>query len=818
MKRSAAMATWLVAVMCVAACARDSEESLSSTFTAARSAVRRGELAEARTLAERGLSLAPPDSKWAWTFRLYRGEILLLQHQPDELPALVKAPIPAGADFDAVRARQKFLEARLQLTQNQLAEALATLEAAQRLAPQARDLQLDIAWLDGQLRMRRGKWAEGESRLNAVVAEAAAAHDEYQQARALNDLGMGGVVRGRWDEALPRFERVLSLTSLEQLTVYGEALNNAGICYARLGEFERAAAAQRRAIELNKGRGPRLNYAQALGSLGNTFLMQGDARGGLPFLREALSVAKASKLESAAAVWAGNVAAAAIDLGEWDEAARVNEEARALRVSTRTGNLFHTTLNAAQIAQGRGQLDEASRLFDDALRDGAADASVRWSAHWGLAEVALARSKPAEASSHFQLALDTIEKTRADLLKTDSKLSFLTRLIRFYQTYVDTLIDQGRIEQALEVSEGSRGRVLAEGNGAAPPAKVTAAALKQVAAASHAVLVAYWLAPARSSAWVVHPRGIEYVRLPPAEEIAALVREYQKTIDNTQADPLAASGHAGDRLYRMLVDPVRRWIPAGSRVVIAADGALHGLNFETLPVADATRRYVIADMEIVMTPGLSVLSRTASPSTGAASLLLLGDPAPRPPEYPSLRYAPAEIENVSKYFPADKVIHRGEGASPAAYRAATPQRFSFVHFTAHAFTNMNSPLDSAVILAGPEGAYKLYARDVASLPLTASLVTVSACRSAGERAYAGEGLVGFAWAFLRAGARRVIAGLWDVDDRSTAALMDQLYARITAGDTPSAALRQAKLSQIARGGSYAKPYYWGPFQLFTVAP
>jgi CHAT domain-containing protein len=95
---------------------------------------------------------------------------------------------------------------------------------------------------------------------------------------------------------------------------------------------------------------------------------------------------------------------------------------------------------------------------------------------------------------------------------------------------------------------------------------------------------------------------------------------------------------------------------------------------------------------------------------------------------------------------------------------------------------------------------------------------VSACRSAGERAYSGEGLVGFAWAFLRAGASRVIAGLWDVDDRSTAELMDSLYARMAAGDTAPRALRAAKLSLLTKAGTYAKPYYWGPFQVFTVVP
>jgi CHAT domain-containing protein len=94
---------------------------------------------------------------------------------------------------------------------------------------------------------------------------------------------------------------------------------------------------------------------------------------------------------------------------------------------------------------------------------------------------------------------------------------------------------------------------------------------------------------------------------------------------------------------------------------------------------------------------------------------------------------------------------------------------------------------------------------------------VSACRSAGERAYSGEGLIGFSWAFLRAGARRVIAGLWDVDDRSTAELMDRLYANLAAGQAPARALRRAKLSLIAQGGTFARPYNWGPFELFTVS-
>lgn len=131
--------------------------------------------------------------------------------------------------------------------------------------------------------------------------------------------------------------------------------------------------------------------------------------------------------------------------------------------------------------------------------------------------------------------------------------------------------------------------------------------------------------------------------------------------------------------------------------------------------------------------------------------------------------------------------------------------------------NSESPLDSAVILSQDGSGYKLYARDILEQSLSADLVTISACRGAGERTYAGEGLVGFAWAFLRAGAQRVIAGLWDVDDRSTAALMGRVYEKLADGSSPGAALRSAKLEMIRSGTPTAKPYYWAPFQLFVGA-
>jgi CHAT domain-containing protein len=128
-----------------------------------------------------------------------------------------------------------------------------------------------------------------------------------------------------------------------------------------------------------------------------------------------------------------------------------------------------------------------------------------------------------------------------------------------------------------------------------------------------------------------------------------------------------------------------------------------------------------------------------------------------------------------------------------------------------------SPLDSAIVLSKSPvetDSFKLYARDIVQHPMHADLVIISSCYGAGSRAYSGEGLVGLAWAFLRAGAHNVIASLWEVTDASTEQLMDRFYDELDKGASPDAALRAAKLS-LLHGSAFHNPFYWAPFQLYT---
>ena len=62
--------------------------------------------------------------------------------------------------------------------------------------------------------------------------------------------------------------------------------------------------------------------------------------------------------------------------------------------------------------------------------------------------------------------------------------------------------------------------------------------------------------------------------------------------------------------------------------------------------------------------------------------------------------------------------------------------------------------------------------------LDAELVTLSACETAIGKQGGGDGLLGFAQAFLTAGARSVCLSLWKVDDAATALLMSRFYENL----------------------------------------
>ncbi|HEX6737231.1 MAG TPA: CHAT domain-containing protein, partial [Vicinamibacteria bacterium] len=144
--------------------------------------------------------------------------------------------------------------------------------------------------------------------------------------------------------------------------------------------------------------------------------------------------------------------------------------------------------------------------------------------------------------------------------------------------------------------------------------------------------------------------------------------------------------------------------------------------------------------------------------------------------------------------------------------------YRYLHFATHGFLNGSHPELSGLVLSlvDPQGRPQkgfLAAPDVFDLRLNADLVVLSGCRTALGREVRGEGLVGLTRAFMYAGAPRVVASLWKVDDAATADLMKGFYqGLLRRGLRPAAALREAQLA-MSRSRRFAAPYYWAAFQL-----
>ena len=104
--------------------------------------------------------------------------------------------------------------------------------------------------------------------------------------------------------------------------------------------------------------------------------------------------------------------------------------------------------------------------------------------------------------------------------------------------------------------------------------------------------------------------------------------------------------------------------------------------------------------------------------------------------------------------------------------------------------------------------------EIFNLELEAELVVLSACQTGLGKEVRGEGLIGLTRGFMYAGAPRVMASLWKVDDRATSELMKQFYQGMLgqAKRTPAAALRAAQI-ELWKSKAWSDPYYWAAFTM-----
>jgi CHAT domain-containing protein len=328
-------------------------------------------------------------------------------------------------------------------------------------------------------------------------------------------------------------------------------------------------------------------------------------------------------------------------------------------------------------------------------------------------------------------------------------------------------------------------------------------------------------------------------------------------------------------LSRLLLGPVAGQLGL-RRLLIVADGALHYIPFAALPSPSVSGqrsfahertkdkdRPLIADHEIVSLPSISTLSilRREAQSRPSASktMAVIADPVFTPDDTRLLAKKTVEPKDDAAARSYEKFLQEslrdtgltdGESRLPRLINtrreamvilalaearsrkraldfdasratASNPElgQYRIIHFATHGLLNDLHPELSGLVLSlvdesgRPQDGF-LRLIDVYNLSLPVEMVVLSACRTGLGKEIRGEGLKGLTRGFMYAGASRVTASLWKVDDRATAELMKRFYeAMLLERMSPAAALRAAQIA-MWKQAVWQDAYYWAAFVLY----
>jgi CHAT domain-containing protein len=328
--------------------------------------------------------------------------------------------------------------------------------------------------------------------------------------------------------------------------------------------------------------------------------------------------------------------------------------------------------------------------------------------------------------------------------------------------------------------------------------------------------IEYLVSDASSLAFVVtHDTAVAVALGVSRHDLARLIDFVRGTLQPRGVPALDSLWRAPLRqLNRDLIAPIEAsgLLTGKLRLVIVPHAELHYLPFAALLAGDGRERFLVERFQVTVTPSASVwLALAARPAARATAGVLAF--APRPD---ALRASRREVAATARLDRDPRVVV-GSAATEGAFRREAPTR-RIIHLATYGVLNKQNPLFSFVELA-PDGSDdgRLEVHEVFGLSLAADLVVLSACQTGlGSGAFtdvpAGDDWIGLARAFLSAGAARVLATLWPVQDRATAALMEQFYRGYTVGADPGRALAAAQRALLLTPAT-ANPYYWAGFEL-----
>jgi CHAT domain-containing protein/tetratricopeptide (TPR) repeat protein len=705
-----------------------------------------------------------------------------------------------------------------------------------------------------------GRYAEAEPlyRRSLEIRQAKLGKDHPDVAFSLNNLAILYKDLGRYDEAEPLYRRSLEIKEAKlprDHPTVADSLNNLAHLYADLGRYERAKPLYRRSLEIYETKlgNEHLHTIRALHNLANLEADRGD-------WAEAAAVAERAR--GAVRRYAQRILTGLPERDQLNFLERTDQED------------FHATLSlglarredSALAARSAGWLLNGKAVAQETLaergllaRDGADPQTAQLAGQ--LKEVrqewarrSLAEPRPGLEKEHLR------ELQR--LADREQELSKRLGQAAGRPARNDPWVSLDEVRQALPADA-----VLIE------MGKFNVRNFRSTKGEKR------WLGQ-RYAAWVIPPAGRGDVRLIDLGEAGAIDRAVQSVRTALQeAGPVLRDKGEPDaekelhqpleELSRRVLHPLLEHIGKSKRWVLSPDDALWLAPWAALRLPDGqyaveghTLRYVVSGRDLVSpaprtTPGRPRIvadpDYDLAPAEAAAQAAeLVGDRNPgelrgllpsaqlprRVPRLPGTAVEAAAIkESVAKYAGQAPWVYLQAQAlegvvkvfpSPRALVLSTHGYFLPAREKKEEARVLENPLlRCGLLLAGCNRRDKatgprdedgvLTGLEILEMDLRGTeLVVLSACETGLGDVRGGEGVAGLRQAFQLAGARAVVATLWQIPDRETARLMSDFFAQLAEGQDKAEALRQAQLKLIEsrrqRDGA-AHPFFWAAFTL-----
>nr|WP_308483179.1 CHAT domain-containing tetratricopeptide repeat protein [Microcystis aeruginosa] len=288
------------------------------------------------------------------------------------------------------------------------------------------------------------------------------------------------------------------------------------------------------------------------------------------------------------------------------------------------------------------------------------------------------------------------------------------------------------------------------------------------------------------------------------EKLINFIKNYRDAYENNKTEWIKNLNSCLNQLSEILhIDELLELIPKScSRLILIPHWFLHIIPLHCLPLNNGQFLYQRFTKGVGYVPSCQLLKLVKlSQRENFTRLFAIKNPTRK--DLKTLLGANLEIERISQGFATEKTIIIGEleaSEQTLENRRQELQASHCIHFSCHGKFNNESPRDSALMLADPDGNLG----ELANLTLAevfekfdlreCRLVTFSACESGIIESKAdsiSDEYVGLPSGFLFAGSSSVVSTLWTVDPLATTLFMTKFYhdlKRISIRDEGSIAI------------------------------